>query len=103
MRYLVYTTLAYGGQGISYFVYLAAGDLSGAIAQPDGTPTELYHALKPLNHEFVAIAKEVEPLRSLAVYHRGMQPPGAEPLPARVPFRLDPPQASLAYKPRERV
>jgi len=103
MRYLVYTTLAYGGQGISYFVYLAAGDLSGAIAQPDGTPTELYHALKPLNHEFVAIAKEVEPLRSLAVYHTGMQPLGAEPLPARAPFRLDPPQASLAYEPRERV
>jgi hypothetical protein len=103
MRYLVYTTLAYGGRGISYFVYLAAGDLAGAIAQPDGTPTELYHALKPLNRQFVAIAKEVEPLRSLAVYHTGMMPQGAEPLPEKAPFRLDPPQATVEYNPPERV
>jgi hypothetical protein len=102
LRYLIYTTLAYGGQGISYYVYTAPGH-SGGIALADGTPAPLYHALTALNGEFVAIAKELQPLRSLAVYHAGMSPPGAEPLPAKAPFRFDPPIASLAFNPPERA
>ncbi|MCR4414954.1 MAG: hypothetical protein NUV77_21255 [Thermoguttaceae bacterium] len=102
VRYLVYTTLAYGAQGISYYVYCASGH-TGGIALPDGTPTPLYHALASLNREFVAIAKELQPLRSLGVYHAGMSPPGSEPLAADAPFRLDPPLATLAYRPPERV
>ena len=76
---------------------------TGGIALPDGTPTPIYHALKTLNREFVAIAGELQPLRSLAVYHAGMTPPGSEPLPADAPFRLDPPVAPMAYQPPERV
>jgi len=102
MRYLVYTTLAYGAQGISYYVYCWPGH-KGGIALADGTPTPIYHALETLNREFVAIAGELQPLESLAVYHAGMTPPGAEPLPADAPFRLDPPVPVLAYKPPERV
>ncbi len=102
IRYLVYTTLAYGAQGISYYVYCHPGH-TGGIALADGTPTPLYHALKVLNREFVAIARELQPLRSLGVYHLGMLPPGAEPLPADAPFRVDPPVARIDYKPPERV
>lgn len=102
MRYLVYTTLAYGAQGISYYVYCHPGH-TGAIALPDGTPTPIYHALKTLNPEFVAIAKELQPLRSLAIYHAGMAPPGSEPLAKDAPFRLEPPLAPLAYRPPQRV
>ncbi len=102
LRYLIYTTLAYGGQGISYYVYTAASH-SGGIALADGTPTPLYAALWSLNRQFAAIAKELQPLRSLAVYHAGMSPPGAEMLPANAPFRLDPPIASMAFKPPERA
>ncbi len=102
MRYLVYTTLAYGAQGISYYVYCHPGH-TGAIALPDGTPTPIYHALKTLNREFVAIAAELQPCRSLAVYHAGMLPSGAEPLPEGAPFRLDPPLPPLAYNPPEPV
>jgi hypothetical protein len=102
LRYLVFTTLAYGGQGISYYVYCHPGH-TGGIALADGTPTPLYQTLKSLNREFVAIAKELQPLRSLAVYHAGMSPPGTEPSPAAAPFRFDPPVAPLAYKPPERV
>jgi len=102
MRYLVYTTLAYGAQGISYYVYCCPGH-TGGIALPDGTPTPIYHALKPLNREFVAIAAQVQPLRSLGVYHAGMMPPGAEPLPKDAPFRLDPAVPTVPYKPPERV
>ena len=102
MRYLVYTTLAYGAQGISYYIYTCAGH-TGGIANVDGTPTPLYHALKPLNREFVALARELQPLRSLGVYHAGMLPPGAEPLPKEAAFTFDPPVPAMNYKAPERV
>jgi hypothetical protein len=102
MRYLVYTTLAYGAQGISYYVYCCAGH-TGGIALPDGKPTPLYHTLKSLNREYVAIAREIQPLRSLGIYHAGMKPRGTEPLPKDAPFRFDPPVSPIPYKPLERV
>jgi hypothetical protein len=88
LRYLVFTTLAYGAQGISYYVYANAGH-EGSIAKLDGTPGPLYEALKTYNREFVAIAKELQPLRSLAVYHTAMRENGCEPLPADARFHLD--------------
>jgi len=102
MRCLVYTTLAYGGQGISYYVYHRPW-LKGGMALADGTPTPLYHVLKTVNREFTAIAAELQPLRSLAVYHAGMTPPGTRPLPADSPFRFDPPVAPIWQWPMERV
>ncbi|MHB8523595.1 MAG: hypothetical protein ACYDH9_22960 [Limisphaerales bacterium] len=102
MRYLVYTTLAYGAQGISYYVYSCAGH-TGAIAHADGTPTSLYLPLKTLNREFVAIASQLQLLSSLGVYHAGMLPPGTEPLPTDAAFVIDPPVAAMDYQPPERV
>ena len=102
MRYLVYTTLAYGAQGISYYVYCYPNH-EGGIASADGTPTALYHALKTLNREFVAIATELQPLVSLGVFHTGMQPPGTVPLPADAPFQFTPPVAAKDYHAGERV
>jgi hypothetical protein len=98
MRYLVYTTLAYGAQGISYYVYCHPGH-TGAIANADGTPTALYPVLKDLNREFVAIARELQPLQSLGVYHAGMLPPGAVPFPKSATFTLDPPPAAQPFAP----
>ena len=97
MRYLVYTTLAYGAQGISYFVYCCPG-AAGGIADSNGVPTQIYGTLKTLNREFVAIGSQLQPLKSLAVYHAGMLPPGAEPLPKDARFALDPPVPRLAYQ-----
>lgn len=102
MRYLVYTTLAYGAQGISYYVYCWPGH-TGGIALADGTPTPIYHALKTLNREFVAIARELQPLRSVGVYHVGMTPPGAEPMPKDAPFRFEPAVPAMPYKAPEPV
>ena len=65
MRYLVYTTLAYGAQGISYFVYCCPG-AAGGIADSNGVPTQIYGTLKTLNREFVAIGSQLQPLKSLA-------------------------------------
>lgn len=97
MRYLVYTTLAYGARGISYYVYCCPGH-KGAIALPDGTPTPIYHALKSANREFVAIATELQPLTSLGAYHAGMTPPGTQPLAADAPFRFDPPVPAKPFE-----
>lgn len=102
LRYLVYTTLAYGAQGISYYIYCCPKH-EGGMASADGTPTRLYHAAKTLNREFVAIARELQPLRSLGVYHAGMLPEGAEALPPNAVFRLDPPVPVMSYRPPERV
>jgi len=90
LRWLVYTSLAYGAQGISYYVYCHPGH-EGAMALADGTPTELYHAAKVLNREFAAIAAQLQPLRSLGGYHVGPVPRGAAALPEGAPFTLDPP------------
>lgn len=102
MRYLVYTTLAYGGQGISYYVYTCA-DHRGGIATAEGTPTPLYHALKTLNREFIGIAKEIQALRSLGVYHAGMIPKGAEPLPKDAVFTFEPAVPAMRDRPPQRV
>lgn len=102
MRYLVYTTLAYGAQGLSYYVYYHPGHTPGIVTK-DGTPTPVYQWLKPLNRDFSAIATEVQPLRSLGVHHSGMMPPGAEPLPEDAAFRFDPPIPAVAFRPGHRV
>lgn len=102
MRFLVYTQLAYGAQGISYYVYAHRGH-EGAIANLDGTTTPKYEALRTLNREFVAIASELQPLRSLAVYHLGMLPEGCEPLPDDSAFRIDPPLPPAEYPPLAKV
>jgi len=102
MRYLVYTTLAYGAQGISYYVYCYPKH-EGGIAHADGTPTPLYHALRLFNREFVAIAKELQPLKSLGVFHAGMLPPGTVPLPNESAFTLDPPVPEMEYQAGKRV
>jgi hypothetical protein len=88
LRYLVYSTLAYGAQGISYYVY-ACVNHQGSLVSLDGTPGPLYHAVKSYNREFVAVAKELQQLQSLGVYHTSMREPGCEPLPADALFHLD--------------
>lgn len=100
MRFLVYTTLAYGAQGISYYVYCWPGH-TGGIANPDGTPTPIYAALKTLNRDFVAIASQLRLLKSIGVYHAGMLPPGACPLPADAGFQFDPPVSAMEYRSKE--
>jgi hypothetical protein len=42
MRYLIYTTLAYGAQGISYYVYSHPGHIPG-IVTAEGRATAVYH------------------------------------------------------------
>jgi len=103
LRWLTYTTLAYGAQGISHYVYGYRGHDGAMMNLADGSPTSLYYYARRLNKEFVAVATALRPLRSLAVYHAGTQPQGATPLPAHAPFRLDPPVPSKEFSPPEPV
>ena len=97
LRYLVYSTLAYGAQGISYYVY-AHPNRHGSLVSLDGTPGPLYQAVKSYNREFVAVVGELQSQRSLGVYHTSLREPGCESLPADAPFHLD--GASVPASPR---
>jgi len=88
LRYLVYTTAAYGAQGLSYYVYCHPGH-TGGMALADGTPTPLYEAARVLNRDFVAMAAELQPLRSLAVGHTVLREPGCEPVAGDSPLRVE--------------
>ncbi len=102
MRYLHYTTLAYGGQGISHYVYSHPGHTPGIVDEA-GSPTPVYGWLKELNRDFRLIAGELRSLRSLGAHHAGMLPPGAEPLPEEAAFTLDPPLPEAEFKPLKPV
>lgn len=99
LRWLAYTTLAYGSQGISYYVYGHRGHDGAMINLVDGSPTPLYYYASELNKEFAAVAGELQSLRSVAVYHVGMQPPGTILLPEDAAFRIDPPVPPKEYPP----
>jgi len=102
MRYLHYTTLAYGGQGVSHYVYSHPGHVPGVV-DAEGKPTPVYGWLKTLNRDFAAIGGELQPFQSLGAHHAGMLPPGAEPLPPDARFSLDPPLPTAELKPLQRT
>jgi hypothetical protein len=88
-RFLAYTTLAYGAQAICYFVWCWPG-AQGGIVNPDGTPSAVYNVVKATNREFVAVAKQCQPLKSVGAYLKGYRsdalPPGTVQLPQDSPF-----------------
>jgi len=76
MRWLSYTTLAYGGQGLSWYIYndrLDIPELSGFFADtPDSKiPKPNYWWVCRINRDFEAIATQLLPLKSIEAYHVG--------------------------------
>jgi len=92
LRWLTYTSLAYGAQGISHFRY----DI-GLWKDPKEQETllPLYWSLSQTNREFIAIAQELQPLRSLGAYHFGTVPLGGEAPPEECPFAPSPKQQEV--------
>ena len=107
LRYLANTTLAYGGQAISYFNYMTYGRPSsgGGIQNSDGSPTSVVTALQSINPQFVAMAEQVQSLKHIGAYHLGDLPPGynttdgSSPmrLPSNSPFTLSPTLSNTDY------
>ncbi|MBP5738645.1 MAG: N-acetylmuramoyl-L-alanine amidase [Abditibacteriota bacterium] len=76
IRWQIYNTIAYGGQGIIYFTYAPPkqdtmfkwGD---ALLDWDGNKTRRYYAAKTINHEILAMSDTLMSLKSVAVFNTG--------------------------------
>ena len=86
MRWLVFTTLAYGGRGISYFTYWGPKAENGLYQ--DGQPAPLLKPVAALNHELAKIGPALMELDSLGVYQTPPLPYGTEAIPADCPVRV---------------
>lgn len=102
LRFLVNTSLAYGAQGISYYIY-SHRTHEGGMVDVEGNTTALHDEASVSNPTFVSIAGELRTLSSLGAFHCGMKPNGTEMLAADAPFRLDPPLPEKEMKPGERA
>lgn len=85
IRWLVYTTLAYGGRGISYFIYW--GPSPYGLYQ-DGECTPLALDAAAINRELRVIGPEMMRLESREVYHTKPVPAGCIPIPDDSPVKI---------------
>lgn len=85
LRWQVNTALAYGARGIMYFTYTTPNDSAwgyrNAIIDENGKPSPKYEQVKRINAELKKLAPTLMKLNSVAVYHTGIVPDGAKPLP----------------------
>lgn len=88
LRFLNYTSLAYGAQGMCYWAYNTPNPNSGGLAPVNGSPTSVFTALTTINRQFESIADQVQHLDNIGGFHVGNQPLGAELLPGGSPFTL---------------
>jgi hypothetical protein len=91
MRYLVYSTAAYGAQGLYYYVFCRVNH-TGAMCEPDGTinPDGKFAEVSKLNRAFVAIARELRPLTFRGAFMQGRRAPGTTPYCAQALLKLSP-------------
>jgi hypothetical protein len=102
-KFLIFSTLAYGAQGISYFQYTEADPPQiGGIVKRDGTPMPVYSTIVDGNHAFVNIATQYQSLNWIGTYLKGYStteerpsasskyhgPPGTATLPNNSPFTI---------------
>ncbi|MBN2451677.1 MAG: hypothetical protein JXR77_14910 [Lentisphaeria bacterium] len=97
MRWQLYTSLAYGAKGISYWYYWGRQqehDERTGVVDAEGRPTWLYGILKALNRETQVLGRILLPLTCTGVYHVGEIPAGTRRLGTDAILQL-PPQSSL--------
>ncbi|MDO8683236.1 MAG: hypothetical protein Q7N50_07135 [Armatimonadota bacterium] len=86
MRLQVYSVLAYGGKGYSYFCYWDPGGdglfkFEGGIISKDGQRTDHFADAQRINKRAQALGKYLLGMRSTGVYHVGTIYKGCQPLP----------------------
>lgn len=87
LRWQVFTTVAYGGRGISYFLYWGPTAYKGIYR--DGKPVmEMLTPIIQINKELKALGPELLQLRSTATYHTNPLPAGAGPIPNSCPVQI---------------
>lgn len=79
IRLQVFSSLAYGARGLSYFTYLApdVGNYRLAPVDQFGAETATWQHLQHVNRQVQALAPVFLKLNSTAVYHIGEIPPGS--------------------------
>lgn len=86
LRWLVFTTMAYGGRGISYFTYWGPKEYNGLYQ--DGKPAPLIKDVAALNREIAKFGPALMELNSVGVYHTAPLPYGGEAIPANSPLQI---------------
>jgi hypothetical protein len=83
-RFQTFSTLAYGGKGISWFTYLTpeVGNYRLAPLDPFGNRTPTWSFLQSANLQTRVLAPTLMELHSTRVYHFGSVPEGCRPAPA---------------------
>jgi len=78
LRFQAYSTLAYGGRGISYFTYFcpAVGNYRMAPVDQFGNRTPTWYAMQNVNLQILKLAPTLLKLSSDDVYHFGKVPTG---------------------------
>ena len=78
-RFQVYTTLAYGGRGISYFTYVtpSTGNYRMGPLDQFGNQTPTWYFMQHVNLQIQKLAPTLLQLTSDGVYHFGQVPSGA--------------------------
>ena len=102
MRYLVYSTAAYGAHGFYYYVYCRKGH-DGTIASLDGKVGEKYEGLKPINRDFIALAKVLSPLDFTGAYFQGLHAPGTTPYGDQALLKISPETPYAELKPLQEL
>jgi len=88
LRWQVYTTLAYGGRGISYFLYWGPTKYGGIYQ--DGKPSKLLlEPIVELNKELKALSPIMMSLDSRNVYNSENVSPGKSAIPPESPVQIE--------------
>lgn len=86
LRWLVFTTMAYGGRGISYFIYWGPESYGGLYQ--DGKKSPLAGQVAELNAEIERFGPALMELDSIGVYHTAPLPLGTLAVPADCPVNI---------------
>ena len=89
IRFQIFTTLAYGGKGISYFTYFAphSGNYRMAPIDQFGNRTPTWYYVQNVNLMVQKLAPTLLKLTSTGVYHVGNVPEGCTELPGNTLVR----------------
>jgi hypothetical protein len=86
IRFQVYTTLAYGGKGISYFTYWGSEKEEGLYR--NGRQTQLAKDVAMINSEIRKLSPTLLVLNSQGTYHSKPLPVGGEAIPQKSPIQV---------------
>lgn len=86
LRWLAFTTLAYGGRGICWFIYWGSSGDQAVIR--DGVRSTNADHIAAINKDTRIIGNEMLKMKSTAVYHTGVLAIGTEAVPADSPVQM---------------